>query len=167
MQFLPDNCAIVPALPVTRGVAAAGDWVCLKGYAKAMCIINIVTGADDTELTFTVDKATSVAGGDESTGITLNRFWTAYNVVSAAPVSWALTKGTAAASIATVTDQSTSHLIVIDIDAAELPTATYAFDCVQLTVAGGNAAHSYAAIWVLYNPRNAQDQASMLSAIAD
>ena len=167
MNLLPDNCKITQATPVTRGVAAAGDWVCLKGYQKAMCIINIVTGADDTELVFTVDKATSVAGANESTGITLNNFWYVYNMVSAAPLSDAMTKGTAAASITTATDQSTSHMIVIDIDASELPNSTADYDCLQLTVTGGNAAHTYAAIWVLYNPRHAQSQATMLTAIAD
>ena len=170
MFSLPDNCKIVQAAPVTRGIAANGDWVCLKGYAKAMCVINIVTGADDTELTFTVDKATTAAAGNESTGITLNNFWTIYNMVSAAPTSDAMTKGTAAASIVTVTDQSTSHLIVVDIDASELgyvATTPFAkFDWLQLTVAGGNAAHTWAAIWILYNPRYGQDQASMLTAIA-
>ena len=167
MNLLPDNCKITQAVPVTRGTAANGDWVCLKGYQKAMCIINIVTGADDTEFTFTVDKATSVAGAGESAGITLNNFWTVYNMASAAPLADAMTKGTAAASIVTVTDQSTSHMIVIDIDAAELPNATANYDCLQLTVAGGNAAHTYSAVWVLYNPRHAQAQADMLTAIAD
>ncbi len=167
MQNLPDNCKVTQAVPVTRGVAAAGDWVSLKGYAKAMCIINIVTGAGETELTFTVDKATSVAGANESTGITLSDFWTIYNMVSAAPTSDAMTKGTAAASIVTVTDQSTSHMIIIDIAAADLPNSTAEYDCLQLTVAGGNAAHTYAAIWVLYNPRYGEAQASMLTAIAN
>lgn len=170
MLSLPDNCRVVQAAPVTRGTAVAGDWISLKGYAKAMCIINIVTGADDTELTFTVDKGTTAAGGDESTGITLNNFWYIYNMVSAAPTSDAMTKGTAAASIATVTDQSTSHLVVIDIDASELGTVATTpfarFDWLQLTVAGGNAAHTWAAVWVLYNPRYGQDHASMLTAIA-
>lgn len=166
-MLLMENSKITQAVPVTRGTTANGDWVCLKGYARAMCIINIVTGADDTEFTFTVDKATSVAGANESTGITLTNFWYIYNMVSAAPTSDAMTKGTAATSIATVTDQSTSHMIVIDIDAAELPNSTANYDCVQLTVAGGNAAHTYAASWVLYNPRYGQTAADMLSAIAD
>ena len=166
-MFLPDNCRIVQVVTVTRGTAAAGDWICVKGYERAMCIINIVTGADDTELTFSVDKATTVSGSNESAGITLNNFWYIYNMVSAGPTSDTMTKGTAAASIATVTDQSTSHLIVIDIGAAELPTSSYDFDCLQLTIAGGNAAHTYAAVWVLYNPRYGMDHASMLTGIAN
>ena len=166
-MMLPDNIKVVAATPVTRGTAATGDWVCLKGYARAMCLIDIVTGADDTELVFSVDKATSVAGANESSGITLNNFWYLYNIVSATPATHAMTKGTAATSIATVTDRSKSHRIIIDIDAAELPTSSYDFDCVQLTVAGGNAAHTYSAQWILYNPRYAQSQATMLSAIAD
>jgi len=114
-----------------------------------------------------VDKATDVSGSNESTGITLNNFWYIYNMVSAGPTSDTMTKGTAAASIATVTDQSKSHLIVIDIGAAELPTSSYDFDCLQLTIAGGNAAHTYAAVWVLYNPRYGMDHASMLTGIAN
>jgi hypothetical protein len=167
MQLLPDNIKVVAATPVTRGTAATGDLVCLKGYAKAMCLIDIVTGADDTEFTFTVDKSTDVSASVVSTGITLNNFWTLMNIVSATPATHAMTKGTAAASIVTVTDQSKSHRVIIDIDAAELPDSSYDYDCVRLVVAGGNAAHTYSAQWILYNPRYAREQAGMLSAIAD
>ncbi len=164
-MMLPMNAKIVRAIQTEHGSAEAGDWVCLKGYHKAMAIISISTGADDTETTITVDKATSVAGANESAGITLNNYWTLYNMDQAAPTSDKMTKGAAAASIVTVTDQSKDHLIVIDIDADELPTSTYDFDCVQLALAGSNAAHFQSAVWVLYEPRYAQ--ATPPTAIAD
>jgi len=167
MFSLPDNCKITQAVPVTRGVAANGDWVCLKGYKKAMCIINIVTGADDTELTFKISRATSVAGADAAVEMTMKNFWTLYNGVSALPVADAMTKGTAATSIETLTDQSTSHMIIIDIDAEELPNSTADYDCLQLVISGGNAAHTYSAVWVLYHPRHAEAHADQLTAIAD
>jgi hypothetical protein len=154
-MMLPENCKIVRAIQTEHGSAEAGDWVCLKGYRKAMCIFSFSTGADDTEVTVTVDKASSVAGADESAGITLNNYWTLFNMVQAGPTSDTMTKGAAAASISTVTDQATDHLIVIDIDAEELPTTTVDFDCVQLTVSASNAAHFQSAVWVLYEPRYA------------
>jgi hypothetical protein len=166
-MLFPDNAKFVEAFPTQHGGAITGDWVSLKGYERACLVILLTTGADDTETTITIDKATSVTAGDESTGITITNFWTLYNMVSAAPATHAMTKGTAAASIVTVTDQSTTHRIVIDIDAAELPTSTYDFDCLQCTTAGSNAAHFISGLWILYNPRYAMAQANMISPIGN
>jgi len=164
-MMLPQNAKIVTAFPPQAGGAIAGDWVSAKNYHKAMAVITMYTGADDTEFTITVDKATNVAAGNESAGITLDNTWTLYNI-AAIPLSDVMTKGaTGLASVVTVTDQARTHLVVIDINTDELPTNLFNFDCLQLTIAGGNALHFIGAVWVLYEPRYAQEP--MPIAIAD
>jgi len=170
MLSLPDNCKIVWAFPNQMGGAINGDWVCLKGYAKATLILSVTNGADVTATRVRVDKATTAAAGDESTSVTLANYWYLNDQIAAAPVSDTYVKGASAAFVDSGTTALYSSLIIIDIDPAELgyvSTTPFAkFDWLQATIVSSNAAHFLSATWILYNARYGQDAISMLTAIA-
>ena len=156
-MMLPQNAKIVQAFLPAHGAALTGDWVSVKNYHKAMLIVTVATGASDVATVIAVDKATSVAAANESTGITLNNFWTIESISATAPASDLMTKGTAAAYISIgATQQSLGHMAVADIDCGELPDSSYEYDCLQANISSSNAAHFIGAVWVLYEPRYAQ-----------
>lgn len=166
----------VPAFQDQTGAAIAGDWISLKNYTGCLILFHEMRGANGTATVLRVDKATSVAGGDQSTGITMNNFWAVQDVASttgdvggtaAATVgatdTWV--KQTAAASFTGSTTQSKGQWVAIDVKADELPTSSYDFDCIQLQVVSSNGAHYLSAWYLLYGPRYAEDLTP--SAIAD
>jgi len=164
-MMLPQNAKIVNAFPNQVGGAIAGDWVCVKDFHRAMLIVGITTAADHTDVTLTVDKATNVAAGNESAGITLDNTWTLVDI-PAIPLLDVMTKGAVGAvSVAPAIAANTAHLFVVDINTDELPTNLFNFDCLQATMAGGHATQYVSGVWVLYEPRYAQEP--QLAAVTD
>lgn len=175
-MMLFENCHITPAFQDQTGAAIAGDWISLKNYRKCLILLHEMRGANATATVFRVDKATAVAGTNQSTGITMNNFWYAQDVASttgdvggtaAATVgatdTW--TKGTAATSFTGSTTQSVGQWYAIEVDAGELPDSSYDYDCIQLQIVSSNGAHYLSAWYVLYDPRYSEDLTA--SAIAD
>jgi hypothetical protein len=172
-MFLFENSHIVPAFQDQTGAAIAGDWISMRDYKKCLILVHEMRGADATATVYRVDKATSVAGADQSTGITLNNFWQVKDLASVtgdvgastsvgASDTW--TKGTAATSITSEVTQSVGEWYAIEIDGSELWSSTADYDCIQLQVVSSNAAHYISAWYILYEPKFAEDLT--LSAIA-
>jgi len=174
-----DQVKIVPAFQDQTGAAIAGDWVNMEGYGGCLILMHEMRGADATATVVRVDKARTVAGGDQSTGITMDNFWysqdrasvtgdvgaTAAATVGSTDV-W--TKGTAAASFSGSTTQSVGQWVVIDVNADDLPDSTYEdYNCIQLQVVSSNAAHYISAWYVLYNPRYARNMADQPTALTN
>ena len=141
--------------PQTGGSARSGDYVSLRGYSGCMIMVQIAQGAANTTA-LTVDKATAVAGTNESTGITLNNWWKLEDT----PTSTAnYTKGASAASITTSATGSGSSVYVIDVKAEELGAAVSdgtPYDCIQLEAGSSSASNVLSATYVLYGARYAQ-----------
>lgn len=171
-MLLFENCKIVPAFQDQTGAAIAGDWISMRDYKKCLILVHEMRGADATATVLRVDKATSVAGANQSTGITLNNFWYVRDLDSVtgdvgastsvgASDTW--TKGTAATSITGSTTQSKGQYYAIEIDGSELWSSTADYDCIQIQVVSSNAAHHISAWYILYEPKWAED--ATLSAI--
>lgn len=175
-KMLFEESHIVPAFQDQTGAAIAGDWISMKNYRKCLILVHEMRGADATATVLRVDKASSVTGGDQSTGITLNNFWSVADLASVtgdvgasvgvgASDTW--TKGTAAASITGSVTQSVGQWYAIEVADEDILDATGAvdFDCIQIQVVSSNAAHYISAWYVLYDPRYAEDLS--LSAISN
>lgn len=165
MSMLPMRSHITPAFESQAGAEIAGDWISMKNYNKCMILMHEMRGADATATVVRVDKARSVTGTNESTGMTMKHFWHIQDVVSVtgdvgasvAALSDTWTKGTAAASYTGSVTQSVACYFMCDIQADELPDATYQdYDCIQLQVVSSNAAHTLSAQYILYEPRYSQ-----------
>lgn len=165
-MLLFENSKIVPAFQDQTGAAIAGDWISMKHYKKCLILVHEMRGANATATVLRVDKATSVAGADQSTGITLNNFWQVKDLASVtgdvgasalvgASDTW--TKGTAAASITSEVTQSVGEWYAIEIDGSELWSSTADYDCIQLQVVSSNGAHYLSAWYILYEPKFAED----------
>jgi len=161
-----ENVKITPAFQDQTGAAIAGDWISLKGAEGVLILVHEMRGANATATVLRVDKATNVAGADQSTGITMNNFWYVQDLTSvtgdvgasaAVGDSDTWTKGTAATSFTGSTTQSKGQWYAIDVKASELPAVAAGvqtnFDCVQIQVVSSNAAHYLSAWYVLYGPR--------------
>jgi hypothetical protein len=174
-----EQLKIVPAFQDQTGAAIAGDWVNLEGYGGCLILLHEMRGANGTATVIRVDKARTVAGGDQSTGITMNNFWYVQDMPSvtgdvggtaAASVgatdTW--TKGTAATSFTGSTTQSVGQWVVIDVNADDLPDSTYEdYNCIQLQVVSSNGAHYLSAWYILYNPRYARQMDDQPSALVN
>jgi len=154
-MLLPEGGVIHEAIkPQTGGSARSGDWVSLKGYEKCLILVHIgQNNAATTEIT--VDKATDVSGTGESTGITLNNWW------SAEDSAGVYTKGTAASSITSSDTGSGSSVYLIEVRAEELG----AYDCIQVECGASNAANYISALYILYPGR--YQQATPISAVTN
>lgn len=149
---------IVQAFQTQTGAAIAGDWISLKNYKRCCILIAEMRGADATATVFRVDKAKDVSGTDQSTGITMNNFWSMEDLTSVtgdvgagapgAADTW--TKQTAATSYTGSTTQSVPCYYWIEVDAAELGDP---FDCLQVQIVSSNAAHYVTGIYILTEPR--------------
>lgn len=166
-MFLPDNSKIVQAFPVqTMGSAATGDWVSLKGYERCMILVHITNGHASSGA-LTVDKATDVAGSNESAGITLNNVYAKTDYVQGTTTATALTKQTAAASFVTDATITTDQWWVVDIAASDLPDSSYDYDCIQVNLALSNAGNLASGMYILYNPRYTEAAGGVVEPILD
>lgn len=155
-KSLFELCAVREAIkPQTMGSARSGDWVSLENYEGCLIEIHIAQGHASGS-TITVDKATAVAGTNESTGITLANWWKLEDT----PTTTAnFTKGASAASISTSATGSGSSIYLIDIKAAELVAAHSdgtSYDCIQLEAGSSNASNVLSAVYHLYGARYPQ-----------
>lgn len=172
--MLFENVHIVPGFQSQTGAAIEGDWVCMKGYNRAMILIHEMRGADGTATVYAIDKAKTAAAGSSSDSITITHFWSVADVASntgdvgaaaAATVGvtdvW--TKGTAAAAITGSTTQSKGQWYAVELSAEELGDD---YDWFQMTITSSNAAHYVSCWYILYEPRYARAGASQVTAIA-
>jgi len=161
--FLTENSKLVLAGAISLGSGAiTGDWISLKGYGACRCHVILTRGADSTAAAITLDKAKTVAGGDESAGMTIKNWYSLTDYVPGTSTATDLTKGTAATSISTDTSQSVTHYYVLDVDASELGEG---YDCLQVNLAASNAANYQVAFYELYNPRYAEDAGGVVEPI--
>ena len=135
--------------PQTGAGARSADWISLKGYDRCLIVVHIAQGAADTTA-LTVDKAHSVAAAGESTGITMNNWWSCEDTPTTAT---AYTKGTAAASITSSATGSGSSIYLILIQPDELG----AYDCIQLEAGASAAGNLISAQYVLSRGRYQDD----------
>ena len=175
-----ENLKPVPAFQDQTGAAIAGDWVNMKGYGGCMIFFHEMRGADATPTVIRVDKARDIAGANQSTGVVLRNLWHSQDRASVTGDVGA----TAAASVgatdvftkalATATTfsgsvtQSVGQWVVIDVNADDLPDATYDdYNSIQLQVVSSNAAHYMSAWYLLYNPRCARKFADQPTALTN
>jgi len=153
-QMLAEQIRIVPAIaPIAGGSARSGDWVSLKGYAGVLIKVGIAMGNAATTA-ITVDKAKTVAGGENADGITVNRVYKHTGALGAA-ISYVAQA--AAASFTSSNTGSGQDVYLLDIKAAELGDG---YDCVQVELGASNAANIVHADYLLYGPRYSGSVAS-------
>jgi len=147
-----EHSHITPGIAhVTGAGARTGDWVSLENYHKVGILVAIYQGNAATTA-ITVDKATTTAGGSESTGITMNNWWKMEDItVGTTADTW--TKGTGAASITSSATGSGISYYWIEIDADELPAAGTNHSCVQVELGASNAANYVWATYFMLEPR--------------
>lgn len=130
---------------VDAASGVTGDYVSLKEYDHIT--ITVVAGTVGATCNITVNEATDVAGTDAQ-ALTVN-----YGKNGDVTSGDTLTVQTAAASIATGTDNNQKW--VIEIDAVELSDG---FDCVNVNVSDPGTATIMGAEYILSKPRHAQYQ---------
>lgn len=145
-----ENVKIVEAIkPQTGASARSGDWVSLKNHRKCAIVVQIAMGNAATTA-ITVDKATSVSGTGESTGIAFGPYWA--NTTTQSTDTLTRTGSSSTTSITSSSAGTGAELYVIQINAEDLGN----FDCVQVELGASNAANLVSATYYLYEPRFAQ-----------
>jgi len=168
---------VVPGLaPQTMAGTADGDWVSMKGYDRVGMYVYITQGNTATTA-ITVNYATSVAGGNVQTGLTLTNWWYIEDTAigsDAGTNSDTWTKGTAAAGITSSATGTGASLYYIEVDADDILSGTAAqaaatarYDCVQVRLGASSASNIACVIYSLGPPRYAQGVSPTPSAIID
>lgn len=151
-------------VPVDFNAAAqTGDWVSLKDYRRCACVLFGAAGSSGTDLTVTIEQATSVAGAgakaldftriDKKEGAALTAIGEFTEVTQAAGNTFT-----------TANNEQTQQIYVIDFGADDLDVANN-FDCLNMSVNAGNAAKVVAGLYILYDPKHGSDP--LPSAIAN
>lgn len=140
---IAEECHVVNATPPIdiNGAAATSDYWSMENYAHASIICTFgVTGAASA---ITVEESDDLSGSN-TTAITFDFY------AEETAAGDTLTRGTAAASITTSTNNSITY--VIEVDAAEL---TDGYPCMCVKAADPSAATLYSAVVILSGPRYA------------
>ena len=156
-RMMAETVKIVPGIGhCDANAARTSDRVSLEGYAKVGILVQQYQGGAGTA-NITVDKITAATAGTESTGMTLNNFWTMEDVtVGTTADTW--TKGTAAATIATSNTASGMSYYWIEIDADELRTVTSSvgYKFIEVEISNGSQASNFLqCMFFLFGPRYA------------
>ncbi len=162
---LTDFMQIVSAIkPIDFNAAAqAGDWVSLKGYNRMAVVFHGRAGSAGTDVTFTLEQATSVAGA----GAKALNFTELFKKEGADILTIGqFTKVTQASgnTYTSTNNEQSDQIVVFDFQPEDLDIKND-FDCVRLSVNAGNAAKIVSALYLLWDPTYAKE--ILNSAIVD
>ena len=133
---------VVGVIPVDLQTAVNGDYVSLRGCNHVTILIVKAVGTDGDDQTFTLQQATSVAGGSVKALETIDEYWEKEALTDLTGTgTWTRVTQTAASTIAPGDPSAQSAaMYLFEIDVDELDVAN-GFDCIRVNGdgAGGNA----------------------------
>lgn len=146
-----------------NAAAQAGDWVSMKNYQRMAIVFFGRAGSAGTDVTFTVEQATAVAGTGAK-ALTFTELFKKEGADLLAIGEFTKVTQAAANTYTSTNNEQSDQIVVIDIKAEDLDIAND-FDCVRLSVNAGNAAKIVSALYMLWEPRYGKEV--LPSAIVD
>lgn len=163
-----EQAQIVPAvMPIDlNGQANNGDWVSLKNFERLTVLVVASVGSAGSDLTMTLNQATSVAGAGSKVLNVIERIATKQAVALNAVAAWTDVTQTADEQY-TDTDNGEQQLVyAVDILPEELDVAN-SFDCVQCVLSQPGAAKIGCALYMLWPAKYPSHPDDQRGAIAD
>jgi hypothetical protein len=164
-SLLVENVQICSAIkPIDFNAAAqAGDWVSMKNYNRMACVFHGRVGSAGTDLTLTLEQATSVAGAGAK-ALNFTRIDSKEGADLLAIGQFTTTIQAAGNTYTTTNNEQLDQIIVIDILGTDLDKDND-YDCVRLSTNAGNAAKVVSALYLLWGAKYGTDP--LPSAIVD
>lgn len=160
-DFMNIACGIKPV--DLNDAAQAGDWVSMKNYQRMAIVFFGKVGSAGTDITFTVEQATAVAGTGAK-ALTFTEVFTKEGADLLAIGAFTKVTQAAANTYTSTNNEQLDQIIVIDIKAEDLDIAND-FDCVRLSVNDPGAAKLASALYMMWEPRYGKE--ALVSAIVD
>lgn len=161
---------IVPAwAPLDLQTARAGDWLSLKNCADVGILIFKGAGTDNDDPTFTVEQATSVAGGSAKNLAVITQYWEKEAATDLTGTgTW--TRVTQSASQAVAPGDPSAQYVAmyyIHVEADQLDVDN-GFDCIRVSCSDiGSNAQLGAALYILGGLREKRAPENLPSSIID
>jgi hypothetical protein len=151
--------------PVDFNAAAqTGDWVSLKNFQRCTCVVYGKAGSAGTDMTVTLEQATSVAGAGVKNLATITRVDKKEGADLFALGQYTTDTQAAAATYTTTNNEQSDQIYLIDVLAEDLDIAND-FDCMRMSINAGNASKITAGLYILQGPKFVSDP--LPSAIID
>lgn len=139
---LPEAFKIVQAHePVAADALADCDYVSCKNLKKLWAIVHHYSGGGDTDLVFTINEATAVAGTGEQAITETCPIW--YNLDTS--LADLFTRATDAYTFTVDTGAGKDQIWILEWDPAKFSAG---FDCFSLSSTGGNASNIVSVLYV-------------------
>lgn len=164
-SLLVENVQIVSAIKPSdfNAAAQAGDWVSMKNFNRMACVFHAKAGSAGTDLTITLEQATSVAGAGAK-ALNFTRIDTKEGADLLAIGQFTTVTQAAANTYTTTNNEQSDQIYVIDFLGTDLDKDND-FDCVRLSTNAGNAAKLVSALYLLWSAKYGTDP--LPSAIID
>ena len=155
--FAERNQVCAAFKPVDFNAAAqTGDWVSLKNYQRCTCLLFGKAGSAGTDLTVTLEQATSVAGGSSKNLTTITRVDKKEGADLFAIGQYTTDTQAAAATYTNTNNEQSDQIYLIDVLAEDLDIAND-FDCMRMSINAGNASKIVAGLYILQGPKFGTD----------
>ena len=160
---------VMGVAPLDLQTARDGDWVNLKNAGHCTIVVAKGQGTDGDDQTFTLQQATTAAGGSSKAMATIDEYWekeeNAANLEATG--AWTRVTQTAGSTVAPGDPSAQSAaLYVFEVDAADLDVAN-GFDWIRLNSDGAGASAQLGTIlYILSELRYPEAPQNLPSAIA-